>query len=262
MSNTSLPPYFSAYSKSEGVVHWEGRVIDDADEFATYMRDVVQPRVADDESSFDQEMRGLAATGMETRYVEALLNSVPDPKPWEIGEALAECALTHSPEMQVYWPWNTVRDRKTPRASLPGADLVGFLYESGSVFLLFGEVKTSSDVRSPPAVMNGGSGMAWQMEQSATRLDIQHALLRWLHGRCKTPPYRDYYKEAVKRYIASEGTALILVGVLLRDTSPDERDLEPRARELAQNLVAIPRIELIAWYLPVAVAEWRETFRE
>ena len=102
--------------------------------------------------------------------------------------------------------------------------------------------------------------MAWQMEQGITRLDIQQSLLRWLQGRCKVPPYRDLFKEAVRRYIASEGTAVILVGVLLRDTTPNERDLESRARYLAKNLSAIHRIELMAWYLPVAVTQWPETF--
>ena len=92
----------------------------------------------------------------------------------------------------------------------------GFYCEDDTVLLLFGEVKTSSDSNTPPSVMSGGSGMTWQLEQSATRLDIQHALLRWLHARCQDQPYRDLYRKAVKRYLASEGKELLLVGVLIR----------------------------------------------
>ena len=74
---------------------------------------------------------------MATEFVERLLNSLPNTKDWEIGEALAECALQSDSEHDVSWPWNTVCDRRTPRASLPGADLVGFLREDEDVFLLF-----------------------------------------------------------------------------------------------------------------------------
>ena len=58
--------------------------------------------------------------------------------------------------------------------------------------------------------------MTWQLEQSATRLDIQHALLRWLHARCQDQPYRDLYRKAVKRYLSSEGKELLLVGFYQR----------------------------------------------
>ena len=149
-----------------------------------------------------------------------------------------------------------MRDRRTPRASLPGADLVGFYREDDTVLLLFGEVKTSSDTKTPPGVMNGGSGMTWQLEQSATRLDVQHALLKWLHARCYDSPYHDLYKRAVARYLESEGKDLMLVGVLLRDTTPSERDLKARGKTFAEKLPAPTRIDLVAWYLPQPIADW------
>ncbi len=94
--------------------------------------------------------------------------------------------------------------------------MVGFYRENDTVLLLFGEVKTSSDTYTPSGVMSGGSGMTWQLEQSATRLDIQHALLRWLHARCQDQPYRDLSRKAVKRYLSSEGKELLLVGFYQR----------------------------------------------
>ena len=50
-----------------------------------------------------------------------------------------------------------MRDRRTPRASLRGADLIGFHCENEALFLLLGEVRTSSEKNTPPRVMRGDS---------------------------------------------------------------------------------------------------------
>lgn len=41
-------------------------------------------------------------------------------------QKLQECALREDSVHGMHWPWNTVRDRRTPRVGLPGADLVVF----------------------------------------------------------------------------------------------------------------------------------------
>ena len=262
MTSTATLASSLQYSGGESSTFWEGRVVTDQNRFREYIRQVVGPRVADAGSSFASDLRGLATTGMATEFVERLLKAVPESEGWEVGEALAECALQGDSGREVHWPWNSVCDRRTPRASLPGADLVGFYREDDTVLLLFGEVKTSSDAGTPPGVMNGGSGMAWQFEQSATRLDIQHALLRWLHARCQSPPCRDLYERAVGRYLKSRGKELLLVGVLIRDTAPSELDLKARGKTLSTKLGAPTRIELIAWYLPVPIADWPKLLQE
>ena len=251
-----------AYLGEASPVRWEGRVVEDAAKFTKYMREVVQPRIADQESNFDTELRSLATTGMATQFLENVLKAVPDPERWEVGEALAECALQDDSGRQICWPWNMVRDRRTPRASLPGADLVGFCSENETVFLLFGEVKTSSDTNTPPSVMSGSGGMAWQLEQSATRLDIQLKLLTWLQSRCRTQPYRDFYKKAVRRYLASEGKDFLLIGILIRDTKPSELDLKARGNALSIQLQDLTSVELIAWYLPIRIADWLPLLEE
>ena len=114
------------YSGTANPVRWEGRVVDDRERFGRYMYEVVRQRVTDEASSFDAELQGLATTGLETRFVEWLLRAISAPEGWEIGEAFAECVLRDYSDRQVHWPWNTVRDRRTPQASLPGAELVGF----------------------------------------------------------------------------------------------------------------------------------------
>ncbi|MBD3620374.1 MAG: hypothetical protein HUJ28_12960 [Chromatiales bacterium] len=262
MSETAGLSLAAAYSGSEQQVRWAGNAVEDKDEFADYLRKVVAPRVTDSASGFAADLRALATTGMATEFVEHALKAVPKPKGWEVGEALAECVLETNGGREVRWPWNTARDRRTPRASLPGADLVGFCLEGDEVLLLFGEVKTSSDANTPPGVMSGGSGMIWQLEESASRLDIQLSLLQWLQARCKEQPYRDYYERAVSRYLASRGRELLLVGILVRDTSPSEQDLKARAKTLAKNLDAPMRGELIAWYLPIPIKEWADLLEE
>ena len=224
--------------------------------FERYMREVVRPRITDEASAFDTELQGLATTGVEIQFVERLLHAVAEPEGWEVGEVFAECALQDDASRQVHWPWNMVRDRRAPRASLPGADSVGFLCDGEEVFLLIGEVKTSSDVRTPPGVMSGRGGMAWQLEQNVVRLDVQRTLLQWLHARCQSQSLGELYRKAVERYLESQGKALALVGVLLRDTHPSELDLRARGEALSHRVADPTRVDLFAWYLPVPISGW------
>jgi len=257
MNVAALAPEL-CYSGSHETALWRGHAVVDEVRFRGYLEDRVKARAEDDEdhASFATELRGMATTGMETAFVENLLRAVPEEKSWAIGEALAECVLADDENRDVCWPWNLVRDRRTPRASLPGADLVGFCKEGESVLLLFGEVKTSSDAGTPPNVMNGSGGMTWQLEGEATRLDIQHALLKWLRSRCGAPQHQELYQAAVKRYVRSVGKEILLVGILLRDTKPNELDVAARAKALAAKLGSPTRIEITAWYLPVPIKDW------
>lgn len=246
------------YKGAYGCAFWHGEVVADESAFAEYMRSKVHDYVADTESGdpFAVELRGLATTGVETEFIEKLLRAVSNPVSWEIGEALAQCIVSQDDKREIVWPWNTVRDRRAPRASLPGADLVGFCRQDDAVLLLFGEVKTSSDSAIPPNVMYGGSGMTWQLKKDATRLDVQHTLLKWLRTRCSSQEHADLYRAAVQRYLRFQGKEILLIGILLRDTQPDERDIKSRAMALANELTSPTRIEIIAWYLPVQISKW------
>lgn len=246
------------YSGSKASAHWRGYAVTNEARFKSYINSRVKTRVIDDEvqDPFAAELRGMATTGMATQFVERLLRAVPEEKAWAIGEALAECVLADDETREICWPWNLVRDRRTPRTSLPGADLVGFCKEGDSVLLLFGEVKTSSDANTPPKVMYGSGGMAWQLKDDATRLDIHHALLKWLRTRCKSDEHRGLYRMAVERYVKSLGKEILLVGMLIRDTEPNELDVTARAKGLTQILGSPTRIEITAWYLPVPIEDW------
>ena len=103
--------------------------------------------------------------------------------------------------------------------------------------------------------MYGRHGMTWQLDRSATQLGIQHALLQWLTFRCRTTQLRSAYENSVRRYLESEGKDMLIVGMLLRDTAPNERDVASRAKHLS-TLPAPTRVEITAWYLPVPISQW------
>jgi hypothetical protein len=191
---------------------------------------------------------------MATATLTAILNAEPDPPTWRIGEALAESVLQE--HRGAMWPWNDARDRKTPRASLPGADLVGFLPVEETVVLLFGEVKTSSAKDTPPSVMTGRTGMIHQLESLATDRSIHSALLMWLHARCRDESFKEAYKIAVGNYFNSGGLRLALVGVLVRDTDPNVLDVQSRALALSKQIQHPGTGELIAMYVPAPVTSW------
>lgn len=259
----SALPATLRYAGGAGVAKWEGYVVEDEELFRAFIRGPVAARSDDTEvqTEFADELRALATTGHATEFLESFLSSVPQDRNWEIGEAIAETVLAEDDNREVVWPWNERRDRRTPQASLPGADLVGFCRDANGFALLLGEVKTSADASTPPNVMYGTSGMTWQLENSAGSLSIQHALIRWLCLRCTTEGLKAAYREALRRYVNSEGKDMFIVGVLLRDTGCDERDVASRAQHLGGLLVGPTRVEVMAWYLPIPIRDWRATLR-
>lgn len=234
---------------------WRGVNIDDAGEFDVYLRGPVWERVNDAEFEVDlaQDLQALATTDMATRTLESLLNSVVTPQDWEVGEAMAECLL--SDEVGAVWPWNENRDRKTPKASLPGADIVGFIGEGDETTFLFGEVKTSSHAETPPGVMNGRSGLAHQIDTLATAQSHHFTLIKWLRARCTTDDLRARFRTATQRYLISEGKDFAIIGVLLRDTVAHQDDLRTRGQTFGAGPIQ-PRIRLDAWYTPRPIADW------
>lgn len=190
--------------------------------------------------------------GVDT--IERLLSTDGTREAWEVGEAMAECFLED--ELGVEWPWNTNRDRRTPRASLPGADLVGFVDRGSGAEFAFGEVKTSEDDGTPPNVMTGRTGMIQQLEALAGNIEHHFTLIKWLHARCKNTEHWSSFQSAAARYVSSSGRAIFLCGLLMRDTQPAELDLRNRAAAISATVAGPTSAHLTAWYLPVAIADW------
>lgn len=106
------------YAGSKDSAQWSGHAVVDEDRFTSYMTSRVKARMEDNEAQrqFAAELGGMATTGMATEFVEKLLRTVPEEKSWAVGEALAECVLADDETREICWPWNLVRDRRTPRA--------------------------------------------------------------------------------------------------------------------------------------------------
>ncbi len=248
--------YNPIYSKNDGQVIWHGKSIDDQGEFNAFLSGPTRSRLFDEgqHAQYEADLRALATTEMASDTIMRLLASEPGKEPWEVGEALAECLLEK--ERGVKFPWNSERDKRTPKASLPGADLVGLVENGEDALLVLGEVKTSSDANNPPQVMTGKSGMIHQLDNLATDISIHNSLLKWLHPRCKNTDLWPLYEKAAKKYLASGGRAIKLVGMLMRDTAPNELDLKNRAKHLATKVSTPTEVELDAWYLPTPIDEW------
>ena len=236
-------------------LHWKGRRFTDPHEFDLFLRGPVRARVSDEafEDAFAAELTALASTQMATATLQEILQAPMTLLSWEIGEALAECLLES--EHGVIWPWNENRDKKTPKASLPGADLVGFLGNGDKTLFLFGEVKTSSDVSAPPGVMSGRSGLAHQIDDLNSHKQIHGQLMRWLYARCKNTEHEAQFRAASTNYFQSGGNDFEVVGILLRDTQPHLNDLRSRAEKLA-SAAPMNKVRLDAWYTPRAIKDW------
>lgn len=256
-----VPEFHVCYGAVDNAVAFKGAQINDPETFRLYLIDSVRARLEDAEQfrSFSDDLRGLVTTDMASETLAGLLSAAPDHEPWQVGEALAECLLQDAEG--AIWPWNAERDKRTPRASLPGADLVGFLRAEGQVYLLLGEVKTSSELRTPPNVMSGRSGMIHQLDQLATAKRIHFSLLKWLHVRCQHTDFQPLYEEAVGNYLRSGGKLLVLYGLLMRDTAPAEADLASRASSLATKVEIPTSVSLHAWYLPSPIDAWPALLR-
>lgn len=125
------------YSGRSGQARWTGRSISDTPDFRAYVGGPVRERLEDSEEgdAFAAELANLGGTGIGVETVNAVLSAErPGRQAWEVGEALAEVLLAD--HRGAVWPWNTERDKRTPKASLPGADLVGFVaLEEGEAVL-------------------------------------------------------------------------------------------------------------------------------
>lgn len=266
--NTSLS-YEDAFDGRSGSVQWRGQIIGDEAEFEAYMRDVVKKRLDDAEleKSFEKELSGLASCGMQKSGLENYLNdyaAAQDDKNWKIGEALAECILQEREGAVL--PWNKARDEMKPKVSLPGTDIVGFLRVNGQMKFLFGETKTSADKSNvPPSVMvSGDDCMTAQLLghlQESERQHVHGKVIRWLFARVKSTEQRPLFIDALSNHCHSNGLNFVLLGVLLRDTEPNEEDIKSPSMNLAESAQSPTVVRIEAVYLPVRINLWRKRMR-
>jgi hypothetical protein len=244
------------YENREQQVCWQGYDLPDNDAFDSFMTKNVAARLNDEEGSieFKSHLRSLSLTGFGKSSLEAVLDAkIPEERDWAVGEAFAEAWL--SEEHGIIWPWNMERDKRNANASLPGADLIGFVTNGTESRLVLGEVKSSTEKKHPPQVMSGRSGhIGHQIDNLANNLGTITQLLKWLCPRCKNTEFEALYNASITLYLNSGNKAVSIFGVLIRDTKSNKLDLESRGKALGRSPSAPTSCYLLALYLPCEIA--------
>lgn len=255
MSNVIQNWVGNGYSQDNPPVYIQGWIVQDPSEFIAYLCGRVHAKLIDLEGREEirELLQDVTSTGFLINNLEIVLQQDSEFETWKIGEALAECFLED--QFGVCFPWNTSRDARVAKASLPGADLVGFVATKNGVRFAFGEVKTSWDNNVPPQVMFGRTGMTFQLEKLRDDSCARNQLFRWLGYRAKGAEWEPYFKEAAVAYLNSNKN-ICLYGILVRDTTPALKDLESRGKKLAAGCPSEMVVCLYAYYLCVPIKKW------
>lgn len=241
------------YSDEKDNVQIVGFIAATEEECRNYFASRVLSKLVESDGTEElkQHIVELGSTGFGLSGLLEQIQSPPKAKDWEIGEAFAEIVLED--EHEAMFPWPTNFDKRTPKASLPGADLVGLQCYSAPRFV-FGQVKSSSEDRVPPQIVNSTKdclqNQIYELRHSRT---IRQQLISWLMVRVKDSRWEDAFNEALKQY--SDGN-IWLVGILVSGKrSPKEEDFLDICKGLEHDS-DFGEIKLMGFYLPFHKDEW------
>lgn len=224
----------------EGLSFLEGK-------FEEYLCVRVRDRFKDTEWSTNLANAAIELSGFSDGNFKEIFSNREIASNWRIGEIIAECILEDKYDARFHY--NDSRDAKNTRGNTTGADLVGFCDVDDNTYFLFGEVKTSSDEKTPPQVLYTKTGMIEQLEDLKRNRDKRHDLVKWIFGKAKNMDgsFLEDCKKAILLYVKNDENVQ-LIGVLVRDTNPNKRDLDSRAKTLHNNLSDQMRVKLISIY--------------
>jgi hypothetical protein len=193
----------------------------------------------------------MKTTGFDTDELLSQIEAAPQSKDWEVGETVAETILED--EHDAMFPWATSWDQRTPRASLPGADIVGFQNKAAPRFI-FGQVKSSSEKRIPPQVVHSSDDcLKEQMHVLQHKKSERQQLIQWLLLRVKGTPWESAFKEALGHYANKD---YLLVGILISGgRSADAKDLTGICAAIQHN-ADDGELALLGYYLPFDKKDW------
>lgn len=218
-------------------------------------------KASDGSVALREYLQRMPDTGFRSDELSGQIQPSRVPRDWEIGEAIAEAVLED--ESGCIFPWPTGWDRREDKGSLPGVDLVGFHRAASceSTRFAFGEVKSSSDVTSPPSVV-GSPGtqspdrLVSQLRRLLTERKRRQDLIAWLRWRSfQDADSQRLFAEAIVAYFTAQPDALIL-GVLVRGAVASQpTDLEAIAQHLSEFAGSL-ELRLFAVYLPFGMKDW------
>ncbi|BBO19170.1 conserved hypothetical protein [Candidatus Brocadia pituitae] len=175
------------YNSTKDKTTLVGWAFENESECKKYLANRVKAKIRESDTSelLQEYLVEMADTGFDTSVLQSRVQSPPRAKDWEVGEAFAAVMLED--QFEASFPWPTSWDKRTPKASLPGPDMPGFHRKDNPRFL-FGEVKASSEAKSPPQVANsGGDSLFSQMKRLLSSDMHRQQLIEWLLVRARDP---------------------------------------------------------------------------
>jgi hypothetical protein len=250
--------------------HYQGIIVDEP-ECTEHLKGAVKDNLIDREQRNEllDSLQTLSAdTGFDSNEqlladIQALENDKVNVQNFRIGEAYAEIVLEE--HFQCRFHWNELRDARNPKGNKTGADLVGFIEVEGQVLFLFGEVKTSSENAHPPQVMTYKDGMENQLCNLCDQPEKRRILISYLQNKARLfedgHPFKEDFNTSVKAYYAAN-SSYQLVGVLVRDTEPDEKDVSESYYRIKDQILEPTGLKLLALYVPVKKSVWLKIMNE
>lgn len=189
--------------------------------------------------------------------IQALHDENVDAQIFRVGEALAEVVLQEHFSCRFYW--NELRDARNPKGNKTGADLVGFIEIGNEVLFLFGEVKTSSETKSPPQVMTNPKGIEQQLKDLYHDPKKRLILISYIQNKIPLVGNEDFksdFEKAIRTYYQQNAGKYLLYGVLVRTTEINENDIKPSYEKLKEEILEPIGLKLLAIYVPIAKKAW------
>jgi len=232
------------YQNEQENIEIQGLVISSHPEFQEYLSNEFSERIRhySGVARFEDYLSNLRDTGFQADELERELGQQISKSEW--GEYFAYHQLENSFNIAIPWPSHW--DKKKSSHSLPGADIFGLKCENGSVTFVFGEVKTSEEMRHPPQVVTKKSdGLISQIMKFNDR-EIISNLIKWLYLKLTGKSWEADFNTALKYYLEHE-RYYSCVGILVRDTEPTIDDLSC----VIGHLTISCKVTLYAFYLPL-----------
>lgn len=219
------------------------------DGFPAFLKQTISPIYKDEDYNAHMKEVAIGMTGFDSKNLRAVFDTMPKVSNFRIGELVAEKILES--RYSAKFTYNSDRDLKNPNSNNTGADIVGFIeMEDGVVNFLFGEVKTSEEHTNPPGVMYDSTGMINQLVELGTNSDKLKSLVKWIFIKCNSDKdllVQKYIREAMQHYV-KDRSSVQLIGVLVRDTNPNEKDLKNRYIDLKKRINGQHKVQLLAVY--------------
>lgn len=256
MSRNMLPDTAKiCFNEKANLVIYKGYSIP-AESCADWLQKAVRTRLNDvelEEELFDHilELEGFNSSDL----LAALTTPEVQNDDADIGETIAELALIH--DTAALFPYPRKRDLRGRRANLQGCDLVGFIKrQDGRHQFVFAEVKTSTQETTPPTVLSGVGGLQNQLADLILDGLILKRLLTYVYSRLKNTSEIHKFTEAVQLLSEGFNNNKKIVGVLVRDTEPNSKDVSGYALKLSTDFPKHEDLSYLVVYMGLKQCEW------